>query len=335
MCGVQKKVTFVQMLNMPRPRIDLLQLHYFVAVVDAGSITKASRMCNIAQPALSKRISTLEADLGVQLLHRGAFGVQATDEGMVLYQASQRVLREMSAIHQAVRSSTENPAGDVRLGCQDSLTRLISRPLAKETMQLFPSIRLTASAGQSMELYRSLSKGMLDLALIVYDESIHNVAVQLLLEEELFVVAAPSQFDGRGDEITLDELVRIPFVFPSSTTFASGQMVVNLLGEYGDQIDIVAMVDGEALKALIADGFGCCVLPWSFVQPEIESGEIEFRRIKNVPLLRRIALCSSNDRPQTAATGAVSRLIRNLIEAALNDGSWQHAKLVETLDSAP
>jgi len=37
--------------------IDLMQLRYFVAVVDAGSISKASRLCNIAQPALSKRIA--------------------------------------------------------------------------------------------------------------------------------------------------------------------------------------------------------------------------------------------------------------------------------------
>ena len=39
-------------------------------------------------------------------------------------------------------------------------------------------------------------------------------------------------------------------------------------------VNIVAMVDGDALKALIVDGLGCCVLPWSYMQPEIESGEM-------------------------------------------------------------
>ena len=317
------------MLNIPRPRIDLLQLHYFVAVVDAGSITKASRICHIAQPALSKRVASLEEELGVQLLHRGAFGVQATEEGMVLYRASKRVLRDIAAIRDEVRSSAQNPVGNVTIGCQDSLTRLISRPLAKEVIAAFPNIKVAASAGQSMEIYRALGEGLIDLAVIVYDEDIHNVSIQLMIEEEMFVVAAPALFVGEDEEIPLERLVRMPFVFPSSTTFASGQMVVNLLGEDEAEIDIVAMVDGEALKAVIADGLGCCVLPWSFVQPEIECGKIEYRRIKNVPLLRKIALCSSSERPQSAANRSVAGLIQDIVGRSLADGSWQHARLLD------
>ena len=295
--------------NSRRPRIDLLQLHYFVAVVDAGSITKASRMCHIAQPALSKRVASLEEELGVQLLHRGAFGVQATEEGMTLYRASQRVLRDVAALPDVLNSTSGNPKGSVRIGCQDSLTRLISRPLAKQVLQTYPDIRLSATAGQSMEIYRGLGEGTLDLALLVYDEEIHNVAVQLLIEEELFVVAAPSLFGDDSETISPEVLASMPFVFPSSTSVASAQMIVNILGGFKTELNVAAMVDGDAFKALIADGLGCCVLPWSFVQPEIESGAITFRRIENTPVFRRIALCTSHDRPQTAATRAVGAML--------------------------
>lgn len=316
-----------------RPRIDLLQLHYFVAVVDAGSITKASRMCHIAQPALSKRVASLEEELGVQLLHRGAFGVQATDEGMVLYRASQRVLRDVAALPDVLHSTSGNPKGSVRIGCQDSLTRLISRPLAKQVLETYPEIKLAATAGQSMEMYRALGEGTIDLALLVYDEEVHNLAVQLLIEEEMFVVAAPTLFGGEGDTISREELIRLPFVFPSSTAFASGQMVVNLLGGVDAELNVVAMVDGDAFKALIADGLGCCVLPWSFVQPEIEAGTITYRRIEGTPITRRIALCSSHDRPQSAATRAVGGLLQALIESRLEDDSWQHARLLNPAGS--
>lgn len=315
--------------NSRRPRIDLLQLHYFVAVVDAGSITKASRMCHIAQPALSKRVASLEEELGVQLLHRGAFGVQATEEGMTLYRASQRVLRDVAALPDVLNSTSGNPKGSVRIGCQDSLTRLISRPLAKQVLTTFPDIRLSASAGQSLEIYRGLGEGTIDLALLVYDEELHNVAVQLLIEEELFVVAAPSLFENEGDTIAPEDLVRMPFVFPSSTSVASGQMIVNMLGGFKTELNVAAMVDGDAFKALIADGLGCCVLPWSFVQPEIESGAITFRRIENTPVFRKIALCSSHDRPQTAATRAVGTMLQELIQAKLADGSWEYARVID------
>ena len=317
------------MTGTTRPRIDLLQLHYFVAVVDAGSITKASRICHIAQPALSKRVASLEEELGVQLLHRGAFGVEATDEGMILYRTSKRILRDIAAISDEVRSTGQNPRGEVRLACQDSLTRMISRELAKQVLTTFPEVRLTATAGQTREIYQALGQGIVDLAVIVHDEELHNLSIDLLVEEEIFVVGAPSRLAGLGDELTRPDLARMPFVFPSSTTFATGQMVVNILGEDDAPVDIVAMVDGDALKALIVDSLGCCVLPWSYMQPEIDSGQIVYKRIAEKRMMRTIALCSSIGRPRTSATRAVAELARQVIEEALADGTWKHARIVE------
>lgn len=312
-----------------RPRIDLLQLHYFVAVVDAGSITKASRLCHIAQPALSKRVASLEEELGVQLLHRGAFGVEATEEGMVLYRTSKRILRDIAGISDELLSTGSHPKGEVRLACQDSLTRMISRALAKQVLTTFPQVRLIATAGQSREIYQSLGQGIVDLAVLVHDEELHNLSIDLLIEEEIFVVGSPSLL-GSSMEITRAELAKKPFVFPSSTTFATGQMVVNILGQDDAPVEIRAMVDGDALKALIVDGLGCCVLPWSFMQPEIESGEIVYKRIAEKKLTRTIALCSSSERPRSSATRAVADLCRQLIEHAIETGAWKHARLIET-----
>lgn len=317
------------MTSTVRPRIDLLQLHFFVAVVDAGSITKASRQCHIAQPALSKRVASLEEELGVQLLHRAAHGVEATDEGMVLYAASRRILRDIAGIADEVHSTGSNPMGEVRLACQDSLTRMISRALAKEVLTNLPQIRLAATAGQSMEIYQALGQGIVDLAVIVHDEELRNLTIDLLIEEEIFVVGSPDLFGDTRDEIDLAALARLPFVFPSSTTFATGQMVVNILGTDDAPINIVAMVDGDALKALIVDGLGCCVLPWSYMQPEIESGEIVYKRVAGKRLKRTIALCSSNERPRSSATRAVATLARRLIEEALASGTWKHARILE------
>lgn len=317
------------MTSTARPRIDLLQLHYFVAVVDAGSITKASRLCHIAQPALSKRVASLEEELGVQLLHRGAFGVEATDEGMVLYRTSKRILRDIAGIADELLSTGSNPKGEVRLACQDSLTRMISRGLATQVLTSFPQVRLAATAGQSRAIYQSLGQGIVDLAVLVHDEELQNLSIDLLVEEEIFVVGAPSLLEPGGAEIARDELAHKPFVFPSSTTFATGQMVVNILGEDNAHVDIVAMVDGDALKALIVDGLGCCVLPWSYMQPEIDSGQIVYKRIAEKKLTRTIALCSSSERPRSSATRVVAELARRLIEESIESGAWKHARIIE------
>jgi len=62
--------------------LELRQLRYFTAIVDAGSLTRAASALYIAQPALSQQLATLEADLGVKLLNRGAKGAKPTAAGL-------------------------------------------------------------------------------------------------------------------------------------------------------------------------------------------------------------------------------------------------------------
>ena len=71
-----------------RPRIDLRQLHYFCAVVDEGSISRAAARLHMSQPPLTVQIHNLEAELGIQLLQRHKNGVVPTAAGAALVEAS-------------------------------------------------------------------------------------------------------------------------------------------------------------------------------------------------------------------------------------------------------
>ncbi|MGO1847015.1 MAG: LysR family transcriptional regulator, partial [Halomonas sp.] len=61
--------------------MEFRQLEYFIAVVETGSITAASRKVHVAQPALTRQMRLLEEDLGTQLLDRHARGVRLTVAG--------------------------------------------------------------------------------------------------------------------------------------------------------------------------------------------------------------------------------------------------------------
>ena len=65
--------------------IQLRHLHYFVGIVDAGSLSRAASTLFVAQPALSQQMADLEQRLGVPLLHRSARGVRPTPAGLLLY----------------------------------------------------------------------------------------------------------------------------------------------------------------------------------------------------------------------------------------------------------
>ncbi|MEK6290867.1 MAG: LysR family transcriptional regulator, partial [Paraburkholderia tropica] len=65
--------------------MDLKRLRYFCAVIEQGNVSKAARFLNIAQPALSKRLSELEEEIGALLFLRGIRHIEATPAGLHLY----------------------------------------------------------------------------------------------------------------------------------------------------------------------------------------------------------------------------------------------------------
>lgn len=79
--------------------MDVTHLRYFVAVIDAGSLSGAAGSLHVSQPALSQRMAQLERDLGVvRLLERGPRGVRATAVGQELYRDAHRLLRQFDQI---------------------------------------------------------------------------------------------------------------------------------------------------------------------------------------------------------------------------------------------
>ena len=109
------------------------QLRYFVAVVEAGSISRAATTVHVAQPALSQQIADLEERIGVQLLLRMLHGVKATSAGETLFREASLILHRMdklpsllkSAIgeqHKAPCASASSPALQARWSASSSNT---------------------------------------------------------------------------------------------------------------------------------------------------------------------------------------------------------------------
>lgn len=85
--------------------MNLRRLKYFVKIVDTGSLTRASEVLHIAQPALSQQIATLEGEFNQQLLIRTKRGVSPTDAGQVLYQHATSILKQCEFAMVAVSST--------------------------------------------------------------------------------------------------------------------------------------------------------------------------------------------------------------------------------------
>jgi DNA-binding transcriptional LysR family regulator len=99
-----------------RDVVELRHLRYFVATVEEQSFLRASRRLRVSQPALSKQIRDLEAEVGVQLLERVARGVRLTRAGEAFLDGAKRTLESVSNAVASARAVEGRHATQLKLG---------------------------------------------------------------------------------------------------------------------------------------------------------------------------------------------------------------------------
>src|SRR5262245_9329128 len=129
-------------MDLQRSSISLRQLHYLVAVADAGSFSAAADQTHVAQPALSRQIAALEACVGLRLLNRSRTGVALTDGGARLYTLARNTLERLGSVQAELRASEQRPTGPVTIALPISLASMLVPAVLRELEMHYPAIEL-------------------------------------------------------------------------------------------------------------------------------------------------------------------------------------------------
>ncbi len=302
--------------------MDLRQLRYFVRIVDLGSLSKAAADLFVAQPALSRQMAALEAELKTPLLVRSVRGVTPTDAGTALYRQAQGMLRQLSRIPEEVRSAGGLPAGVVSVGLPFSVSNILAAALVAEVRERLPAVRIFITEAVSGVLEEQLTGGRLDIGLLYETERrTGGVDVQPLLVEELFFVSARK---GRAAaEIAIAEAIRHPFILPGRSN-ATRRILEKAVAKAGGSFEVVAEVDSAStIKGMVAAGLGATVMSRSALYPE-GSKALSIQRIVRPALSRSLNVCASRGTP-TRATSAVLEILRETALALVRRGTWKGA----------
>jgi LysR family transcriptional regulator, transcriptional activator for dmlA len=112
----------------------------FVAVVRAGSFTRAAKATGLTPSAVSKTISRLEAAFGAQLVTRSTRRMTVTDAGQAFFARSASVLEELRAIEQEMASKSAQPRGRVRVSAPLLFGQALVAPAVFSFMKQAPAV---------------------------------------------------------------------------------------------------------------------------------------------------------------------------------------------------
>ncbi|WP_067197206.1 LysR family transcriptional regulator [Microbacterium sp. XT11] len=291
--------------------MNLEQLRGFVEVARLGHFTRASESLHLAQPSLSRQISTLERELGLELFHRARGHIALTAAGETLLPRAQRMLAEAEAIREEMGELRGLRRGRVRLGAPPTLC--IS--LVAETVSTFhaahPGVDLHLTESGSRLLVEQLAVGAVDIALITESAGHAVPGVSLtrmpLLTEELVVVssaAEPPITDGSA--IELEQLAALPLIaFDESyelrattdAAFRAADLTPTLVLE-GAEMD--------AVLRFVERGVGVAVVPAMVL---LDRPELRSVRLAHPSMTRTISLAHRSDVRPAAAVAAMRRVI--------------------------
>lgn len=118
-----------------------------VAVVDAGSFTRAAELLALPKARVSQRISDLEAALGVRLLHRSTRALSLTQDGEVYLERCRQILWDIDEVEDLLKGSEETPVGSIHVDVLTSIARWVIGPRLHVFQSLFPglAVRLGSS----------------------------------------------------------------------------------------------------------------------------------------------------------------------------------------------
>ena len=146
--------------------MDLRSLRLYLAVLEHGSITKASENVHVAQPALGLHIRKLEEELGLSLLERHSRGIRATEAGELLARHAEVLLRYADQAKEEMTSYSKVPSGNVASGLRRRRARRWRYRWSSAFRATCPRCISRIKEALSEMLVEYLLDGRLDAALV-------------------------------------------------------------------------------------------------------------------------------------------------------------------------
>jgi DNA-binding transcriptional LysR family regulator len=194
-------------------RMKLHDLNVLMAVVQAGSMSKAAQVLHTTQPAISRSIADLERTIGVRLLDRGRHGAEPTAYGRALLDGSVAMFDDLRQAVKNIEFLTDPTVGEIRIVGHDPLILGVLPAVIDQFSSCYPgvSIHVTPTVAEGAR-YRDLRQRKFDLYLgrvILIEDDIH---AETLFHDQVFVVAGANSKWARRHTLALSELMEEPWV---------------------------------------------------------------------------------------------------------------------------
>jgi DNA-binding transcriptional LysR family regulator len=310
-------------------RFDLMDLRLFVAIVEAGSISRGAEAAHLALASASARVSGMEAMLGVSLLDRGRRGVVPTTAGRALLHHARTIAAAVEQMRGDLRGFATGLKGDIRmLSNTAGLVDLV--PMALRTfLAAHPDVDIDIEERTSTDIVRAVADRRVEFGVVANTTDLGELATISLSVDRLVLIVPAEHPLARRDAVRFADVVGEPFVGLSAGALHSH--LADHAAHLGRRINYrVRLRSFDAVARLVEAGVGLGILPMAAAAISAV-GSIAIVALADDWANRKLLICA----PDFAALSAHARLFVDHIKKQAEQMAHRRVWPAEHRQSSP
>ena len=264
--------------------LHLRQLEAFLTVAKLRSLRRAARVLFVTQPAVGSRIRNLEREVGAELFHRSAAGVELTAAGRAFLPYAQRALWAFVDGRQQLAALREGRVGQLEIAATNAASIHVLPSIMARFHARYPDVRIVVRSGKSEDVLDMVLRDNVQLGLMREVAHIDALSVPVF-EDEVVLVVSPGHRLAPRRSISLSELMDVDLVTFDRTTSYFG-LTAEVFGGKLVPNGSLEVDNAEAAMKMVEFGLGAALLPLATVADQIASGKLIALEITDAPSVR-------------------------------------------------
>ncbi|WP_138495321.1 LysR family transcriptional regulator [Paenibacillus pinistramenti] len=245
-------------------------LKVFATVVEQSSLNRASKLLNLSQPALSRKIAKLEEELGVSLFTRKGKRLELTETGQAAYTYAVEQQQRHNQFMQSISRFRAPVRTVATVGASLTTIQTTLPPLIEALMDKYPETELKLVTGKTHEIVSQVKENKLDLGVIASAIAEPGLQCIPLFQDHLMLVVPRRHNLARfGRTVTMTDLNSLPMITFSKGTWYR-RLVDEVFSKYAVMPDTRMEIDSfEAIVRLLPICKAAALLPRSYLRPQL------------------------------------------------------------------
>jgi len=285
--------------------MELSQLHAFIRVAQNRSFSMTAEQLHLSQPAISKRISTLEQQLNCELFDRIGHQIRLTEAGRRLLPRATKILQDVEDCIRHIQQLDKKVSGKLSIASSHHIGLYRLPTILKQYAKEFNDVELDFQFLESEQACEAVRTGKIELAVITLPLAPDDKLLTLKLWQDnlVCVVSNEHQINNILD-ISIEQLADFPLLLPSKKTFTT-QIIEQPFKDRNLKLKTsMTTNDLESLRMMVEIGLGWSMLPSSMLREPLKEVQV-----KELNLSRNLGLVRHKERTLSSSAKAMIVLL--------------------------